>query len=303
MSNRVLTFDFPVVKIGTAATADDPTGCTVFIFPERVLAACDVRGGDPGVSEHLYSHYDAICFAGGSLRGLEVVSGVRAAMMAVYGADRDLVSGAIVNDGHKRANQRFPDKQLGIDAFHSAAFNLFPLGAVGAGRNVWVGGGRGRGVGEPERAGQGGAFARFGEVRLAVFTVVNALGALVDRRGRVVCGNIDPQTGRRTSYLSGLDQVLTGAEPAASVRENTTLTLVVTNLALSSHNLRQVARQVHSSMARAIQPFHTVYDGDVLYMVTTNKVESKRIDPVTAGLLASELAWDAVLSSRSAVPC
>ena len=66
----------------------------------------------------------------------------------------------IVNDGRNRVNQRYPDKQLGADAFHSAAFNLFPLGAVGAGRNVWVGGGRGRGVGEPERAGQGGAFAR-----------------------------------------------------------------------------------------------------------------------------------------------
>ena len=303
MNNRALTFDFPVVKIGTAATDEDPTGCTVFLFPERVLATCDVRGGDPGVSEHLYSHYDAICFAGGSLRGLEVVGGVRAAMMAAYGPDRDLVSGAIVNDGRRRANQRYPDRQLGADAFHSAVFNQFPLGAAGAGRNVWVGGGRGRGVGEPERAGQGGAYARFGEVRLAVFAVVNALGALVDRQGSLVCGNIDPQTGRRTSYLSGVDQVLAGPEPAGSGRENTTLTLVVTNLVLSPHNLRQVARQIHSSMARAIQPFHTVFDGDVLYMVTTGEVTSRRIDPVTLGLLASELAWDAILSCCSALPC
>jgi L-aminopeptidase/D-esterase-like protein len=66
-------------------------------------------------------------------------------MMAAYGPDRDLVSGAIVNDGRRRANQRYPDRQLGADAFHSAAFNQFPLGAAGAGRNVWVGGGRGLG--------------------------------------------------------------------------------------------------------------------------------------------------------------
>jgi L-aminopeptidase/D-esterase-like protein len=154
MNSRLLTFDFPVVKIGTAAYDDDPTGCTVFLFPERVLATCDVRGGDPGVSEHLYSHYDAICFAGGSLRGLEVVCGVRAAMMAAYGPDRDLVSGAIVNDGRNRPNKRYPDKQLGRAAFRAAQVNQFPLGAAGAGRNVWVGGGRGRGVGVRIRFGK-----------------------------------------------------------------------------------------------------------------------------------------------------
>ena len=97
-NGRTLTFPFPALKIGTACY-DDPTGCTIFLFPERVLATCDVRGGTPGVSEYQYSRYDAICFAGGSLRGLEVVGGVRAAMMAEYGVDRDLVSGAVVNDG------------------------------------------------------------------------------------------------------------------------------------------------------------------------------------------------------------
>jgi hypothetical protein len=77
-NGRFLTYNFPALKVGTAVTNDDdPTGCTIFLFPERVMATCDVRGGDPGVSEYQYSHYDAICFAGGSLRGLEVVGGVR----------------------------------------------------------------------------------------------------------------------------------------------------------------------------------------------------------------------------------
>ena len=71
-----------------------------------------MRGGDLGVSEHQYNHYHAICFVNISLRGLEVVGGVRAAMMAEYGPDRDLVSSAIVNDRRTRANERYSDKQL-----------------------------------------------------------------------------------------------------------------------------------------------------------------------------------------------
>lgn len=296
-NGRSLPYDFPAFKVGTDEyDGDDPTGCTVFVFPERVMATCDVRGGDPGVSEYQYSRYDAICFAGGSLRGLEVVGGVRAALMAEYGMDRDLVSGAIVNDGRNRPNQRYPDKALGLAAYHAAEPNRFPLGAVGAGRNVWVGGGRGRSVGQPEQAGQGGAFSQFGAVKIAVFTVVNALGAIVDRTGSVVRGNLDPATGERVSYLAGLESVLAKKKTAVSTPDNTTLTLVVTNQTLTPHALRQVARQVHSSMARVIQPFHTIYDGDVLYMVTTNTVDHSAIDPVSLGLLASELAWDALLS-------
>ena len=47
--------------------------------------------------------------------------------------------------------------------------------------------------------------------------------------------------------------------------------------------------------SRAIQPFHTENDGDVLYAVTTSEVEPPLSDSAL-GALASELAWDAVLS-------
>jgi L-aminopeptidase/D-esterase-like protein len=56
-----------------------------------------------------------------------------------------------------------------------------------------------------------------------------------------------------------------------------------------------VARQVHTSMARAIQPFHTLDDGDAFFAVTTDEVEY--IGATSLGLLASDLAWDAVLAA------
>ena len=134
-------------------------------------------------------------------------------------------------------------------------------------------------------------------MKIAVFTVINALGAIHDRQGQVVRGNWDELTGERRSYAAGLAAVLSGGETAVPHKGNTTLTLAITNQKLSPHALRQVARQLHSSMAQMIRPFHTMYDGDVLYMVTTEQVDDPRIDPVSLGILATDVAWDAVLAS------
>ena len=64
--------------------------------------------------------------------------------------------------------------------------------------------------------------------------------------------------------------------------------------------LRTLGRQVHASLARAIQPFHALVDGDVLYAVTTDEVDDDSMDSLTLGVIASELAWDAVLASFDA---
>ena len=74
--------------------------------------------------------------------------------------------------------------------------------------------------------------------------------------------------------------------------------MVVTNERLERRALTQLGRQVHASLARAIRPWHTLRDGDVLYAVTTSEVEAE-VDDLTLGVLASELAWDAVLRAVS----
>ena len=78
---------------------------------------------------------------------------------------------------------------------------------------------------------------------------------------------------------------------------STTLTLVVTNQQLDRRELNKPARQTHASLARAIHPFHALVDGDVLYAVTTNEVASPQLESIGRGIVASELAWDAVLTS------
>lgn len=82
-------------------------------------------------------------------------------------------------------------------------------------------------------------------------------------------------------------------------RHNTTVSLVVTNQKLTPVELQRLAVQVHTSMARALQPFATQFDGDVLYAVSTSEVEDPKagLPLVDLSTVAGELMWDAVLNS------
>jgi 6-aminohexanoate-oligomer endohydrolase len=73
----ILRFDFPSIHIGVAEYELGKTGCTVFYFPKGAIAAVDIRGGSPGTIMAGDAWVDAICYAGGSLYGLEAATGVR----------------------------------------------------------------------------------------------------------------------------------------------------------------------------------------------------------------------------------
>jgi L-aminopeptidase/D-esterase-like protein len=314
-TGRMLEFDYPGLEIGAASYPEIPTGCTVFNFdvdrfPTGVMLELDVRGGAPWHSG-AEDTVNAISLAGGSVYGLEAAAGVAAELFA-QGGYRDLVavSGAVIYDvsvveepdgfRHKGV---YPDKALGQEAVRAMQPGHFPVGNQGAGSGAYVG----QWANWPyarERGGQGGAFRQIGAIKLAVFTVVNALGVLVDRQGQVVRGGLDQRTGVRTTPIQDAEGILSGKSvrlhPEAAtlpggLTRHTTLTVLVTNVAFPRELLRQLGRQVHSSMARAIQPFHTPDDGDILFTVSTGEVGAEDIDSTALGVIASELAWDAVL--------
>ena len=296
-----LTFELDGLEIGCAEYEEGPTGCTVFEFPDGAAVQIDVRGGSPGSLGAHYEFVHAICLAGGSLYGLEAATGVAAEIFARRGyrtgwLDIPLVAGAIVFDYGPRENGIYPDKELGRAALRAARPGSFPLGARGAGRSATVG--KTFDFVGVEPGGQGGAFRQIGEMRIAVFTVVNAIGAVVDRDGTVVRGHLDEATGTRHALVPRVEERLTAGVPPRTPPGNTTLTVVVTNQRLDARLLRTLGRQVHASMARAIQPFHALVDGDVLFAVTTNEVEAG-LESLELGVVSSELAWDAVLAAVS----
>ena len=307
-----LELDFPDLHIGVAEYGEGPTGATVFYFPAGAIATVDVRGGAAATvnTERLRLGHErptvrAVVFAGGASYGLEAAAGVMAELLerdreAVHFERVPTVTGAVVYDFRERSNAIYPDKELGRAALAVARPGRFPLGARGAGRCVHVG--KFFGPRYMESAGQGGAFRQIGRVKVAVFTVVNAVGAIVDRTGRVVRGNRAPESGLRTSFaadlLDGAAERKRRLETApVSSSENTTLTLLAVNRRLRHLELERLAIQTHTSMARAIQPFHTEHDGDVLFAVGTGEVEGAELTLQDLAVHAGEVAWDAVLSS------
>ena len=307
-----LELDFPDLHIGVAEYAEGPTGATVFLFPAGAMAAVDVRGGSAATvnTERLRLGHElptvrAVVFAGGASYGLEAAAGVMAGLLerdpqATHFLHVPTVTGAVVYDFRQRGNAIYPDKALGRAALAAARLGRFPLASRGAGRCVNVG--KFFGQRYMESAGQGGAFRQVGSVKIAVFTVVNAVGAIVDRAGRVVRGNRAPESGLRTSFaadlLDGAAQAKRNLEIApVSSGESTTLTLLVVNRRLRHLELERLAIQTHTSMARAIQPFHTEHDGDVLFAASTGEVEGSELSVQDLALHTSEVAWDAVLCS------
>ncbi len=252
----VLSLDFPEIHIGIAEYSEGPTGATVFYFPEPVMAVVDVRGGAPGVinSEPLRLHYDAaytnaICFAGGSSYGLAAATGVADAIKERtenpgHWENIAFVPGAIIFDlGGRRFSTVTPDYELGKAALRSARPGRFPLGAQGAGRFAM----QGWFLGDPQHSGQGGAFRLVGQTKVAVFTVVNPGGSLVDREGQIVrcsepvgggCGSIEDRLSSRLSEK--LPDNATRKEEGG-LTSNTTITLVVTNEKLSIGALQRLA--------------------------------------------------------------
>jgi L-aminopeptidase/D-esterase-like protein len=302
-----LRFDFPGLRIGTAEYSEGPTGVTVFHFPERVYGAVDTRGGAPGSSltQALQTGFgkfvNAIVFCGGSTYGLEAASGVATGLLRSGAAsgewgDVAVVPAAVLFDFKGRHNTIYPDRDLGLAALEATREGRFLLGARGAGAFVHCGSFFGESF--MERSGQGAAFLNLESTRLAVFTIVNARGVIIDRLGRVIAGNRDTG-GSRISVATALDsgrranKVLLGGH----LTDSTTLTLVVTNRVLEQSQLQRLAIETHSSMARAIQPFHTSRDGDTLFAVTTANFEAHDPHVDELSVYASELAWDAVLNS------
>lgn len=323
LGKKYLKFDFPGLYIGIAENDSGPTGTTVFYFPEGVKAAADIRGGDPGTlnTSILKNNYDnrriqAISFSGGSAYGLSAATGVGNQIKEIRtkegnGAIAEVLGAIIYDLGSRRFSSITPDDALGRMALKNARNNYFPLGAQGAGRFAmqgllfsvdWESSSADK-YANWAHSGQGAAFRQIGETKVAVFTVVNAIGSIIDREGKIVrCGrNTSPEDCPSMQQVMQSFPLFKEGNNQQGATENTTISLIVTNQKLPLSALQRLAAQVHSSMARAIHPFATELDGDVLFAVTTDEVEGE-LTHFDLNLLASELAWDAILNSTPVLP-
>ncbi|WP_262692835.1 P1 family peptidase [Kordiimonas aestuarii] len=321
-SERMLSYDWPILKVGTGSYEAGPTGVTVFQFDKKVLVAADVRGGGPGTVNapymdlgYNYAELDTVVFAGGSWYGLEAVTAVASALKDdgirdgnVFSEDVNIAMsvGSIIFDfGTRRLNEIYPDKRLAQAAFRAAKTGTFPLGAYGAGRFAKSGGFFGCNA----FSGQGGAFKQVGDLKVAAFVIANPYGVITDRDGNAAaCYTSDkwPEGDVKTTKLmqgfpESRETGTAAVEETASAK-NTTVSLIVVNQKMDPADLKRLAVQVHTSMGRGIQPFATQFDGDVLYAVSTGELAEPAFMSPDLGVIASEVMWDALLRSVPAQP-
>ncbi len=318
-AEEVLTFDFPEVKVGVAENKAGPTGVTLFYFPKGAQAAVDIRGGSVGTfftqekMQEGEAYIDGIALCGGGILGLEAVSGVISGLFLKETQPQftkmPLISGAVIFDYSPRKNRVYPDLALGRKALENVKTGTFLQGPHGAGISASVG--KFFDLGKTYKmAGQGGAFAQVGETKIAVFTVVNAVGVILNEKGEIVYGLQEPLT--KEALLKKVSaNVATHKDKGSQFNHsNTTLTVMVINQKLSPRHLKQLGRQVHHALSSVIYPYACILDGDVFYTVSTNSIESDFYKPgeqiqvdlqpdlmqlgIVAGEVAKKAVWAAV---------
>lgn len=260
--HRLTIRDVPGIRVGHWSDAIARTGCTVILADDDgMVAGVDVRGSAQGTRETdllrptaLVERINAICLAGGSAFGLGSADGVmrrlaeRGVGFPTPQRPVPIVPAAILYDLGVGDPAAFPGPDAGYAAALAAESNEGPLeGRVGAGSGATVAK-LGGGQGVPAGIGSGAQRTPDGSL---VGTIVanNALGEIFARDGRVLAAADGPSQ-----------------PPAAG---NTVLGIVATDAPLDRAQCRKLAELAHDALARAVRPVHTMYDGDVMFAVST----------------------------------
>ena len=315
-----LLTDISGVRVGHADDATLASGVTAVIFDKPAVTAIDVRGGGPGTREdaaldlaNTIERVDAITLSGGSALGLDSAGGVQAWLaeqgrgFRIREAVIPIVPGAICFDllnGGNKAWGRFPPyRDLGYTAA-AAAGTDFALGSIGAGLGATTANFKG-GLGSASALTPGG-------VTVAALAVVNAVGSATVGNGPWFWAapfEIGGEYGGRGLPQAFAPEMLAmrlKGGPAATLSENTTLVVVVTDAILAKPQAKRLAMIAQTGMARAIYPVHAPLDGDVLFAAATGE---KPIDPLLGltelGMVAANVVARAIargVFSATALP-
>ncbi len=281
------------------------TGCTVVLAPGGGMrAAAAVRGRATGTREldalhprHVVGHVDAILLTGGSAFGLGAADGVmrwlaerqRGFPVGAAGAV-PIVPTAVIFDfdlGPSGRADRWPMPDDGYRACDAATVDIAE-GSVGAGTGATVGKALG-----PRRAMKGGVgtwAAQGGEVVVGALVVLNSVGNVLGPAGEILAGARGPD-GKPVDALrylgdGGAPLGAVAASVAVGAGQNTTLAVVATNAALDRPQLEGLAHAGGDALARRIVPYGTLFDGDVIFAVSTAQVAPAT--PVQAEALVAQ---------------
>ena len=265
------------IEVGHFTDSRRPTGCSVVLARTGAVGGVDVRGAAPGTREtdlldpcNLVEKVHAVMLAGGSAWGLDAATGaVRWLEEQGVGLDvgvgrLPLVPAAVLFDLHVGDMRIRPDAAAGYAACQAASSAPPAEGNVGAGSGAVVG--KMFGMQHAMKGGLGTASVTVAGVTVGALIACNAVGDVVD-----------PETGlpgARTDEgraLRGTRRALLRGEPPHPllVGSNTTIGVIATDARLSKVQAQRLAVAGHDGLARAINPVHTMSDGDTLFTLAT----------------------------------
>jgi putative pantetheine hydrolase len=295
--------DVAGIRVGQTERVDDGwlTGTTVVLAPpEGAVGGVDVRGGGPGTREtdlldprNLVERVHAVVLSGGSALGLVAADGVARRLLRdgigyPVGGDGEvvpIVPGAVIFDlGRGGSFGNHPDATFGEAAYDAAGTDVAE-GNHGAGAGARAGGLKG-GVGTASSTLPDGT-------TVGALVVANPVGSCVDPSTGELwaarhCLDGDLPSLRRPAEAELLSAKVEAASQDVLHRPPlaTTLVVIATDATLTKAQCAKVSGLGHDGLARAINPVHTMFDGDTVFTLAT-----------CAGAAPDPLAFHALLEA------
>ena len=107
-----------------------------------------------------------------------------------------------------------------------------------------------------------------GGLIVAALMAVNSVGNVIGADGEILAGLRAANGG---GFISALDAMTQFAANQPAEGENTVIGVVATNGALDKAQLQKVAQMAHDGIARAVNPSHTLYDGDTIFALADRR--------------------------------
>jgi L-aminopeptidase/D-esterase-like protein len=301
MATNTLT-DITGILVGHVTNLEAATGCTVIICPKGTVGGVDVRGGAPGTREtdllnphNRVEEVTALVLAGGSAYGLAAADGVMRYLeehgmgyKTRNGLLVPIVPAAILFDLGIGDSSIRPDAAMGYRACENASGQAVEQGTVGAGTGAICG--AMHGLDYASKGGLGSASIEIVEgLWVAALVAVNSVGDVIDENGKIMAG-LRGDNGEFVGMIQAIKALATQNPPQPET-QNTVIGVVATNARLSNAHAAKVAQMAHDGIARAINPAHTMFDGDTIFALATGEVEA---DTTLVGAYAAEVMAAAI---------
>ncbi|AGF58835.1 L-aminopeptidase/D-esterase-like protein [Clostridium saccharoperbutylacetonicum] len=295
--------DIDGIKLGHAENKEGGTGCSVVICEQGATGGVDVRGGAPGTREtdllnpmEMVDKIHAVVLSGGSAFGLDASGGVMQYLEGndigfdVTVAKVPIVCQAVLFDLSFGDPKVRPDKEMGFKAcLNSENYKDNINGNIGAGYGATIG--KFLGTDYSMKGGLGTYAIKVGNLEVGAIVAVNCLGDVIDPSNlNIIAGAYDHEN---NEFLNTERLIIENLEnPKNPFKGNTTIGIIVTNADFTKAEANKVASMAHNGYGRTMRPAHTMFDGDTIFTMSTNKVIA---DVTTVGMLAATVMEKAII--------